>query len=69
VEELHQDLARLLDLLPVAELGLADDVADLLTLMSHQCRRFAPATTVERALKARVLALMHGDMGKAATHR
>jgi hypothetical protein len=64
LRELHQDLARLLDLLPVAELGLTDDVADLLTLASHQCRRVAPIATAER-----VLALMHGDMGKAAAQR
>jgi hypothetical protein len=61
VEELHQDLSTLLDLLLIAELGLADDVADLLALASHQCRRFVPAATEERALKARVLALIHGE--------
>ncbi|KAK3162324.1 hypothetical protein QOZ80_1BG0088210 [Eleusine coracana subsp. coracana] len=58
VRELHQELATLLDLLPVAELGLADDVADLLALASRQCRRFAPEAETERALKARVLALI-----------
>ncbi|KAK3165821.1 hypothetical protein QOZ80_1AG0038220 [Eleusine coracana subsp. coracana] len=58
VRELHQELATLLDLLPVAELGLADDVADLLALASRQCRRFAPEAEAERALKARVLALI-----------
>ncbi|KAJ1285992.1 hypothetical protein BS78_03G320100 [Paspalum vaginatum] len=54
--ELHQDLATLLDLLPVVDLGLADDVVDLLDLASRQCRRFAPAE--EQALKARVLSLI-----------
>ena len=39
VRELQHDLATLLDILPVAELGLADDVADLLALASRQCRR------------------------------
>ncbi|CAL4960707.1 unnamed protein product [Urochloa decumbens] len=63
VRELHQDLATLLDLLPVAELGLADDVVDLLALASRQCRRFAPAAAAggaDQALKARVLSLIHG---------
>jgi hypothetical protein len=58
MRELYQDLATLLDLLPVAELGLADDVADLLALASRQCRRSAPAADAEPALKARVLALI-----------
>ncbi|GJM88877.1 hypothetical protein PR202_ga05452 [Eleusine coracana subsp. coracana] len=53
--ELQHDLATLLDLLPVAELGLADDVADLLALASRQCRRASPADT---ELKAGVLALI-----------
>lgn len=53
--ELQQDLATLLDLLPVADLGLADDVADLLALASRQCRRVAAA---ELELKAGVLALI-----------
>ncbi|CAO2166856.1 unnamed protein product [Urochloa humidicola] len=61
VRELHQDLATMLDLLPVAELGLADDVVDLLALASRQCRRFAPsAAGAEQALKARVLSLIQG---------
>ncbi|CAL4953884.1 unnamed protein product [Urochloa decumbens] len=62
VRELHHDLATLLDLLPVAELGLADDVVDLLALASRQCRRFAPAAVggAEQALKARVLSLIQG---------
>ncbi|RLN23088.1 U-box domain-containing protein 16-like [Panicum miliaceum] len=60
VRELHQDLATLLDLLPVAELGLAEDVVDLLALASRQCRRFAPAAGAEQALKARVLSLIQG---------
>ena len=60
VRELHQDLATLLDLLPVAELGLAEDVVDLLALASRQCRRFAPAAGAELALKARVLSLIQG---------
>ncbi|RLM99255.1 U-box domain-containing protein 16-like [Panicum miliaceum] len=54
--ELQHDLATLLDLLPVADLGLADDVADLLALASRQCRRAAAA---ELGLKAGVLALIH----------
>jgi len=60
VRELHQDLATLLDLLPGVELGLADDVIDLLDLASRQCRRFAPSVSVqaEQALKARVLSLI-----------
>ncbi|GJN14710.1 hypothetical protein PR202_gb01565 [Eleusine coracana subsp. coracana] len=53
--ELQHDLATLLDLLPVAELGLADDVADLLALASRQCRRAASGDT---ELKAGVLALI-----------
>ncbi|KAL6616289.1 hypothetical protein ACP70R_038559 [Stipagrostis hirtigluma subsp. patula] len=59
VRELHLDLATLLDLLPAVELGLAEDVVDLLALASRQCRRFAPAAKAEQALKARVLALIH----------
>ncbi|PVH62227.1 hypothetical protein PAHAL_3G241100 [Panicum hallii] len=54
--ELQHDLATLLDLLPVADLGLADDVADLLALASRQCRRAAAA---ELGLRAAVLALIH----------
>ncbi|XP_062224771.1 U-box domain-containing protein 16-like [Phragmites australis] len=58
VRELQQDMATLLDLLPVVELGLAEDVIDLLALASRQCRRFAPAAEAEQALKARVLSLL-----------
>ncbi|KAI5018986.1 hypothetical protein ZWY2020_043874 [Hordeum vulgare] len=58
VRELQHDLATLLDILPVAELGLADDVADLLTLASRQCRRRAPGAAAEQELKASVLALI-----------
>ena len=53
--ELQHDLATLLDLLPVADLGLADDVSDLLALASRQCRR---AAAPELELKAGVLALI-----------
>ncbi|XP_066362131.1 U-box domain-containing protein 16-like [Miscanthus floridulus] len=53
--ELQHDLATLLDLLPVADLGLADDVSDLLALTSRQCRR---AAAPELELKAGVLALI-----------
>ncbi|XP_062180032.1 U-box domain-containing protein 16-like [Phragmites australis] len=53
--ELQHDLATLIDLLPVAELGLADDVADLLALASRQCRQ---AVAAEQELKASVLALI-----------
>ncbi|CAL4908702.1 unnamed protein product [Urochloa decumbens] len=56
--ELQHDLATLLDLLPVADLGLADDVADLLALASRQCRRAAGAAEPAE-LKAGVLALIH----------
>ncbi|XP_037472560.1 U-box domain-containing protein 16-like [Triticum dicoccoides] len=58
VRELQHDLATLLDILPVGELGLADDVADLLTLASRQCRRRAPEAAAEQELKASVLALI-----------
>ncbi|XP_047071341.1 U-box domain-containing protein 16-like [Lolium rigidum] len=58
VRELQHDLATLLDILPVADLGLADDVADLLALASRQCRRRAPEAAAERELKAGVLALI-----------
>ncbi|EMS59928.1 U-box domain-containing protein 16 [Triticum urartu] len=58
VRELQHDLATLLDILPVGELGLADDVADLLTLASRQCRRPAPEAAAEQELKASVLALI-----------
>ncbi|KAM0828232.1 hypothetical protein ACQ4PT_067678 [Festuca glaucescens] len=58
VRELQHDLATLLDILPVADLGLADDVADLLALASRQCRRRAPEAAAERELKASVLALI-----------
>ncbi|XP_047044776.1 U-box domain-containing protein 16-like [Lolium rigidum] len=58
VRELQHDLATLLDILPVADLGLADDVADLLALASRQCRRRAPEPAAERELKAGVLALI-----------
>jgi hypothetical protein len=54
--ELQHDLATLLDLLPVAELGLFDDVADLLALASRQCRRATAAEELE--LKAGVLELI-----------
>jgi predicted nucleic acid-binding protein len=53
--ELQHDLATLIDLLPAAELGLADDVSDLLALASRQCRR---AAAPELELKAGVLALI-----------
>ncbi|OEL20296.1 U-box domain-containing protein 16 [Dichanthelium oligosanthes] len=56
--ELQHDLATLLDLLPAQELGLADDVADLLALASRQCRRPAAAVDAEVGLKAGVLALI-----------
>ncbi|CAL5095444.1 unnamed protein product [Urochloa decumbens] len=56
--ELQHDLATLLDLLPVADLGLADDVADLLALASRQCRRAAGAAEPAE-LKAGVLALIN----------
>ncbi|XP_040380093.1 U-box domain-containing protein 16-like [Oryza brachyantha] len=58
VRELQHDLATLLDLLPVPELGLADDVVDLLALASRQCRRASPADSAEHELKAGVLALI-----------
>lgn len=58
VRELQHDLATLLDILPVGELGLADDVADLLALASRQCRRRAPEVAAEQELKAGVLALI-----------
>uniref|UniRef100_A0A0D9WHP4 RING-type E3 ubiquitin transferase n=1 Tax=Leersia perrieri TaxID=77586 RepID=A0A0D9WHP4_9ORYZ len=59
VRELQHDLATLLDLLPVPELGLADDVVDLLALASRQCRRSSPAAdAAEHELKASVLALI-----------
>jgi hypothetical protein len=43
VRELQHDLATLLDILPVAKLGIADDFADLLALASRQCRGGAGA--------------------------
>ncbi|KAJ1263352.1 hypothetical protein BS78_09G177800 [Paspalum vaginatum] len=55
--ELQHDLATLLDLLPLPDLGVADDVADLLALASRQCRR--AAADPELPLKAGVLALIH----------
>ncbi|KAG8051799.1 hypothetical protein GUJ93_ZPchr0001g30762 [Zizania palustris] len=58
VRELQHDLATLLDLLPVPELGLADDVVDILALASRQCRRSSPAPAAENELKAGVLALI-----------
>ncbi|XP_051227066.1 U-box domain-containing protein 16 [Lolium perenne] len=61
LRDLHHDLATLLDLLPVVELGLADDVADLLALASRQCRRSSGGAEAEAgppALKAGVLALI-----------
>ncbi|KQK05759.1 U-box domain-containing protein 16 [Brachypodium distachyon] len=59
VRELQHDLATLLDILPAAtELGLADDVADLLALASRQCRRPAPEAAAEQELKASVLRLI-----------
>ncbi|KAK1605271.1 hypothetical protein QYE76_028944 [Lolium multiflorum] len=55
--DLHHDLATLLDLLPVVELGLADDVADLLA--SRRRRRSAAAAAAgPPALNAVVLALI-----------
>ncbi|KAM0830505.1 hypothetical protein ACQ4PT_066158 [Festuca glaucescens] len=57
LRDLHHDLATLLDLLPVVELGLADDVMDLLALASRQCRRCG-AEAEPPALKADVLALI-----------
>ncbi|KAK1667491.1 hypothetical protein QYE76_055650 [Lolium multiflorum] len=60
LRDLHHDLATLLDLLPVVELGLADDVADLLALASRQCRRSSGGAEAAGppALKAGVLALI-----------
>ncbi|KAM0852261.1 hypothetical protein ACQ4PT_051862 [Festuca glaucescens] len=60
LRDLHHDLATLLDLLPVVELGLADDVMDLLALASRQCRRCCSsgAEAESPALKAGVLALI-----------
>ncbi|KAI5003444.1 hypothetical protein ZWY2020_030604 [Hordeum vulgare] len=58
LRDLHHDLATLLDLLPVVELGLADDVMDLLALASRQCRRCASAAEPEPALKTTVLSLI-----------
>jgi hypothetical protein len=43
IRELQHDLATLLDILPVAKLGIADDFADLLALASRQCRGGAGA--------------------------
>ncbi|KAG8051798.1 hypothetical protein GUJ93_ZPchr0001g33134 [Zizania palustris] len=43
---------------PVPELGLADDVVDILALASRQCRRSSPAPAAENELKAGVLALI-----------
>ncbi|CAN6337302.1 unnamed protein product [Urochloa humidicola] len=57
--ELQHDLATLLDLLPVADLGLADDVSDLLALASRQCRRAVAGAADMAALKSGVLALIH----------
>ncbi|KAG8054927.1 hypothetical protein GUJ93_ZPchr0001g30430 [Zizania palustris] len=59
LRELHHDLATMLDLLPVVELGLADDVLDVLALASRQCRRISPVPEAEQALKASVLSLIH----------
>uniref|UniRef100_A0ACD5W003 Uncharacterized protein n=1 Tax=Avena sativa TaxID=4498 RepID=A0ACD5W003_AVESA len=60
LRDLHHDLATLLDLLPVVDLGLADDVMDLLALASRQCRRCASGADAEAepALKAAVLSLI-----------
>jgi hypothetical protein len=58
LRELHHDLATLLDLLPVVELGLADDVMDLLALASRQCRRCSSAPEAEQGLKTSVLSLI-----------
>ncbi|CAM0883042.1 unnamed protein product [Alopecurus aequalis] len=58
LRDLHHDLATLLDLLPVVELGLADDVMDLLALASRQCRRCSSGAEAEPALKTSVLSLI-----------
>uniref|UniRef100_A0A0D9V7A1 RING-type E3 ubiquitin transferase n=1 Tax=Leersia perrieri TaxID=77586 RepID=A0A0D9V7A1_9ORYZ len=58
LRELHHDLATLLDLLPVVELGLADDVLDVLALASRQCRRCSPAPETEQPLRGSVLSLI-----------
>jgi hypothetical protein len=58
LRDLHHDLATLLDLLPVVELGLADDVMDLLALASRQCRRCSSGAEAEPPLKADVLSLI-----------
>uniref|UniRef100_A0ACD5VRQ1 Uncharacterized protein n=1 Tax=Avena sativa TaxID=4498 RepID=A0ACD5VRQ1_AVESA len=59
LKDLHHDLATLLDILPLVDLGLAEDVMDLLALASRQCRRCASGgAEAEPALKAGVLSLI-----------
>ncbi|CAM0943137.1 unnamed protein product [Alopecurus aequalis] len=59
LRDLHHDLATLLEILPFVQLGLSDDVMDLLALASRQCRRCSPSAEAEPALKTNVLSLIH----------
>nr|CAD1817480.1 unnamed protein product [Ananas comosus var. bracteatus] len=57
--ELSLDLATLLDILPAAELAVAEDVRDLVDLARRQCRRSTPAPDpAEDALRSEVLKLI-----------
>ncbi|KAL6842256.1 hypothetical protein ACP4OV_027904 [Aristida adscensionis] len=58
VREIQHDFATLLDLLPVADLGLADDIINLVAFASRQCCRVA---AVEHGLKATMLYLSRSD--------
>ncbi|VAH81292.1 unnamed protein product [Triticum turgidum subsp. durum] len=69
LRDLHHDLATLLDLLPVVELGLADDVMDLLALASRQCRRCASAAEPEPASCSDEIESLEREIGNRASER
>ncbi|EEC75444.1 hypothetical protein OsI_11980 [Oryza sativa Indica Group] len=58
LRELNHDLATLLNLLLVVDLGLVDNVLDVLALLSCQCRRCSLAAKTKQALKAIMLSLI-----------
>ncbi|XP_072954117.1 U-box domain-containing protein 16-like [Typha angustifolia] len=59
LHEISIDLATLLDILPVRDLGVGDDVVDLVDLARRQCRRSsAVIDPAEQALRSEILGLI-----------
>ncbi|WOK96709.1 U-box domain-containing protein 16-like [Canna indica] len=71
--ELHEqvvDLATFLDLLPLAELRISDDVRDLVRLLRRQLRRSSPAVdSAALALRRDILELIAGVEGGSVPDR